>query len=229
VSFIKGEKVIVVLSGGMDSATLLYHIKDMGAEPIAISFDYNQKHRKELQSARELITYTATKQWKIFDLYDLADITGKSSLTNEDTAVPEGHYTDQSMRSTVVPNRNMVMLSIAASWAVNEGAIGVATGVHAGDHAIYPDCRTEFIVHMETTLKLANDGFIHPHFQVIAPYIQMDKAGIVQIGTRLGVPYGITWSCYKGGNIHCGKCGTCVERREAFSDASVEDPTEYEA
>lgn len=228
-SLIKGEKVIVVLSGGMDSATLLFHIKDMGAEPIAISFDYNQKHRKELQSANELVTYTDTQQWKIFDLYDLADITSKSSLTNEDTSVPEGHYTDQSMRSTVVPNRNMVMLSIAASWAVNEGAIGVATGVHAGDHAIYPDCRTEFIVHLETTLKLANDGFIHPNFQVIAPYIQMDKAGIVQIGTRLGVPYGITWSCYKGGEKHCGKCGTCVERREAFSDAGVEDPTEYEA
>jgi 7-cyano-7-deazaguanine synthase len=225
-SAISNEKVIVVLSGGMDSATLLYHIKDMGAEPLAISFDYNQKHKKELQSARKLITNVACR-WMIFDLYDLSLVADKSALVGDEGEIPEGHYAAPNMRQTVVPNRNMTMLSIAAAWAVNEGAIGVATGVHAGDHAIYPDCRTEFIVHMETTLKLANEGFIHPSFQIIAPYIQMGKDGIVQIGTKLGVPYHETWSCYKVGKKHCGKCGTCVERKEAFELAGVEDPTEY--
>lgn len=221
------DKIVLILSGGMDSATLLYMLKKQGYEVSALSFDYAQKHSKELQHARKIINQGGVDNWNIFDLTDLCNIAPNSALVDRNVEVPEGHYAAPNMRATVVPNRNMIMLSIATAWAINDKAAGVATGVHAGDHAVYPDCRPEFIYHVEQTLKIANEGFIRPDFQVLAPFIHMTKANIVEVGTELGVPFEDTWSCYKGGIKHCGKCGTCVERKEAFQIAKVEDPTEY--
>jgi len=132
------------------------------------------------------------------------------------------------MKLTVVPNRNMIMYSVAIGYAVNIKAKAIYVGVHSGDHAIYPDCRPEFIDFLDKIAKSANEGFIEEDFQVKAPFVFKSKADIARIGTELGVPYELTWSCYKGGDKHCGKCGTCVERKEAFELAGITDPTEYE-
>lgn len=219
-------KVVTVLSGGMDSVTLAYWLKAGGHHVAAISFDYHQKHAKELAFARLTCSDLGLEHY-VFDLRPYQDI-ALSALTNKHIEVPDGHYAEESMKATVVPNRNMTMMSIAAAWAISSNAQGIAVGVHAGDHAVYPDCRPEFIVHMETTLKVANEGFIDPSFQILAPWISLSKNDIAKIGNTLGVPWERTWSCYKGGELHCGKCGTCVERKEAL-DSQHFDPTEYAA
>ena len=152
-----------------------------------------------------------------------------SALTDAGVDVPEGHYTDASMAATVVPNRNAIMLSIAVGVAVSRGAGAVATAVHAGDHAIYPDCRPAFIEAIEREARIANEGFIADGFQVQAPFLLLRKDEIVRRGAALGVPFEETWSCYLGEDLHCGRCGTCVERREAFELAAVPDPTRYAA
>jgi 7-cyano-7-deazaguanine synthase len=219
-------KAVAVLSGGMDSTTLLYWMRNMDFETAAISFNYGQKHVKELKFASATCDKLGVPH-VIFDLSCMKEI-AKSALTNDKIEVPEGHYAEESMKATVVPNRNMVMLSIATSWAISSEANIVATGVHAGDHAIYPDCRPEFIYSLEQTLRVANEGFIVPSFQVAAPFVQLSKAEIAKTGNQLLVPWEETWSCYKGGELHCGKCGTCVERKEAFKLACIDDPTQYE-
>jgi 7-cyano-7-deazaguanine synthase len=218
-------KVITVLSGGMDSVALLYWL-ERHHDVAAISFDYDQKHSKELNYARVACDALSIRH-RIFNLSDYSVI-AKSALTQSTMDVPEGHYAAESMKATVVPNRNMTMLSIATAWAISSNANAIATGIHSGDHAIYPDCRPEFIYSLEQTLKVANEGFIQPDFQIIAPWLHLTKSQIAQIGTQLNVPWEKTWSCYKGGELHCGKCGTCVERREAFELAAITDPTSYE-
>lgn len=221
----KRPEVVVVLSGGMDSATLLYLI-NQGYDPICITFDYGQRHYREIEYAESLANKLSAS-WMLYNMQDYGSV-ARSALTDYDQQVPEGHYAADNMKKTVVPNRNMTMLSIATAMAISNKAVGVATGVHAGDHAIYPDCRLEFIVHMESTVKIANEGFIDPKFQIMAPFLNITKADIVTMGTQFEVPYDKTWSCYKGNLKHCGKCGTCVERKEAFYIANVPDPTEYE-
>lgn len=220
------DKVYAIVSGGMDSVTLLYWLKAAGVEPVAISFHYGQKHYKELGFA-ESICHGIEVEHRVINMRPLMTHLDSSSLTNRELDVPEGHYADENMKSTVVPNRNMMMLSIASAMAINDQAAGVAIGVHAGDHAIYPDCRPEFITSFEATLHIANEGFIKEDFQVIAPFVQNSKTEIAKIGWTLGVPFEDTWSCYKGGVLHCGRCGTCVERKEAFHDAGLIDPTDY--
>ena len=143
--------------------------------------------------------------------------------------MPDGHYTDKSMRATVVPNRNALMLDVAVAVAASTGCAGVAFGAHGGDHAIYPDCRPEFIAAFESAAKLANAGFVADGFRVWAPFLELSKSDIVRLGAGYGVPFDRTWSCYRGGELHCGSCGTCTERREAFTVAGVPDPTAYEA
>ena len=222
------RKAVVVLSGGMDSATVLYQAVQDGFEPYCISFDYGQKHRKELEYARNLCLRTrSVAQHKIVDLTSITDLISNSSLTS-DVAVPDGHYAEESMKITVVPNRNMIMYSIAIGYAVNIKAEAVYVGVHAGDHFIYPDCRPDFIMGLDSLAKIANQGFIDK-LEIVAPFLFKSKAYIASVGNKLGVPYETTWSCYKGGEKHCGKCGTCIERKEAFKLAEVKDPTEYEA
>jgi 7-cyano-7-deazaguanine synthase len=219
------KQAIIVASGGMDSATLAWHYKQQGFSVRLVGFDYGQRHRKEL-SALEKIADRLGGSSTIVPL-NLREHLHGSALTSDDVEVPDGHYAQETMKATVVPNRNAIMLSIATGIAVAEGAEVVATGVHAGDHFIYPDCRPAFFHPFAEAMKAANEGFSVEGFRLEAPFITMTKAEIATHGSSLGVDYSITWSCYKGGDIHCGRCGTCVERIEAFLDGGVDDPTEY--
>lgn len=220
-------KGIVIVSGGMDSVTAAHALAALGHELEIVSFNYGQRHAKELQFAKECAK-DLDVPWKLISMEFMAELLHSSALTNDDIEVPEGHYADDNMRITVVPNRNSIMLNIAAGIAVAEKAAYVATAVHAGDHAVYPDCRPDFIVSLTQTLKLANEGFIDPDFSIVAPFVHMNKEDIVEVGMQCGVDYTKTWTCYKGQEAHCGVCGTCVERKEAFSIAGYQDPTEYE-
>ena len=219
-------KVVAIVSGGLDSVTLAYHLVDQGYEPVLISYDYGQRHSKELDFAK-LCAQRLNVKHHLVDLKVLTSLMSTSSLTSDAIEVPDGHYAEETMKVTVVPNRNAIMINVATALAVSESYSFVATGVHGGDHFIYPDCRPEFIESQTETLKLANAGFIATEFDVLAPFVNISKADIVTIGDAIGVPWLETWSCYKGGDIHCGSCGTCFERREAFELANVGDPTPY--
>lgn len=219
------NKAVVVLSGGMDSATALYQAKADSFDLYAISFDYGQRHKKELDYARKIARVAEVKEHHIIDLTNITNLISNSALTSKDVDVPEGHYAQENMKTTVVPNRNMIMASIAIGYAVNIKAERVYLGVHTGDHAIYPDCRPQFIKALDLCGYLANEGF--GKVEIKAPFIHMTKAEIVKLGNTLKVPYELTYSCYKGGENHCGRCGTCTERREAFKLAGVNDPTQY--
>jgi 7-cyano-7-deazaguanine synthase len=216
------QKAVVVLSGGMDSTTLLYDVLKQGFEVSAVSFDYNQKHKKELQMAKETCN-SLNVPHKIISLSVLNDI-APSALTRDDWDVPEGHYADENMKETVVPNRNMVMLSLATSYAIGIKAKYLFYGVHSGDHAIYPDCRPDFYNYMQDAIMRADWNEV----LLRAPYVNIDKGDIVIKGKELNVDYSKTWTCYKGKEKACGKCGSCVERLEAFSKAELKDPLEYE-
>ena len=214
-------KSLLILSGGVDSTTLLYDLISQGYEVEAITFDYNQKHRKEIECAVKTCKKLKIPH-KILDLKILSEI-APSSLTRKEIKVPEGHYTEESMKSTVVPNRNMIFLSLAAARAISKEIPHLFYAAHSGDHSIYPDCRPVFVSAMETALHLCDWTDITLH----APYLHLTKADIVKIGTRLGVDYSLTWTCYRGEDLACGKCGACTERLEAFSEAGVQDPVEY--
>jgi 7-cyano-7-deazaguanine synthase len=221
------EKVVAIVSGGLDSVTMAYELVRRNYEIILISYNYGQRHKKEIMYAKKCAENLGV-QHHIVDLQVLSDLLGGSSLTSEEISVPDGHYAEESMRITVVPNRNAIMINVATALAVSMKCDYVATGVHGGDHYIYPDCRPEYIVAQTEALRLANSGFVSEEFEVLAPFVNISKDGIVKIGEAIGVPWLETWSCYKGGEIHCGSCGTCFERREAFSLAGVRDPTNYE-
>ena len=216
-------KIAVIFSGGMDSTTMLYQLLDQGHSLKAIGFDYGQRHVVELDAAQQ-IANKAGVDYQTIDLSGLGPlIGGQSSQLNPDVQVPDGHYTEESMKATVVPNRNMIMLSIAVAHAIAIDFDAVAYGAHAGDHTIYPDCRAEFVQAMKTVIGLCDWKSI----QLLTPFIDIAKSEIAAMGNKLGVPFAMTWSCYKGGNQHCGTCGTCVERREAFTLAGLDDPTLY--
>ena len=220
--------VVTTLSGGLDSTTLAYELAAEGHDLVALSFDYGQRHAKEITHAARCAERLGAEH-HVVDLRSVGALLTGSALTDPGVEVPEGHYTDASMASTVVPNRNAIMLSVAVGVAVARGAEAVATAVHAGDHAVYPDCRPEFIEAIEHEARVANEGFIAGGFQVRAPFLHLNKDAIVRRGAALGVPFEETWSCYVGDDLHCGRCGTCVERREAFELAGVADPTRYSA
>jgi 7-cyano-7-deazaguanine synthase len=215
-------KTIVVCSGGLDSVTLAHKVAAERTLARLVSFDYGQRHKKELEYAHRC----ATRLMVPHDVVDIAAVgcllTG-SALTSGG-AVPDGHYAEETMRVTVVPNRNAIMLAVAFGVAAAERADAVAAAVHGGDHFIYPDCRPAFVDAFEAMQRHALDGLARISFYT--PFLR--KADIVREGAKLGVPFAETWSCYKGGALHCGRCGTCVERREAFHLADVEDPTSYE-
>ena len=216
------------MSGGLDSTTMAYSLRAQGYSLIAISFDYGQRHRKELAFA-EQVAADLDASWTLIDLHaaGLTNVLTGSALTDDTVTVPDGHYADQSMKITVVPNRNAIMLSIACALAVTREAGAVAFGAHTGDHFIYPDCRPEFVRAFEAMVSVAVEGLAS--IEVLAPFLSMTKTDIVKLGDELKVPFERTWSCYKGGALHCGTCGTCVERREAFVQADVMDPTVYES
>lgn len=216
-----GEKAVVVLSGGLDSTTLLYEQMQRYPEMTthAISFDYGQRHAKELEYAAATCA-SLDVQHDIVDLTGLTHLISNSALTSSNTLeVPEGHYAEENMALTIVPNRNMIMLSIAIGVAVNEGAVAVYTAVHAGDHFVYPDCRPMFLSLIDLTAIVGNDLHGAEAGFVFAPYSDMTKTDIAYNALVLNVPLDKTWSCYKGGKIHCGRCGTCVERLEAIDGA----------
>ncbi|SRR6266852_7380547 len=218
-------KVILTLSGGLDSAVLLWHLLEQKHQVCCLSVDYGQRHYRELTAAKNLCML-ADVEHKITDLRGILSLFSGSSQTSSEIAVPEGHYAEESMKQTVVPNRNMVLLSLAGAWAVSTKSDAVAYAAHSGDHTIYPDCRPEFTEAMEDAFRLCD---WHP-VKLLRPFlypVPMSKADIVKLGAGLGVPFEETWSCYKGKEVHCGKCGTCVERREAFNLAGIGDPTIY--
>jgi len=219
-------KVVLIASGGMDSATLAYDYAARGADIHMLTFDYGQRHARECGAAAALSKRIGAR-WSLMPISWLGGMLAGSSLTDASVPVPHGHYAADNMRSTVVPNRNMVMLSLAAAVAVSEDADVIGTAVHAGDHFIYPDCRPQFIDAVDLAIRVGNAGFGSPALRVEAPFLLWTKAAIAARGAVLGVPFADTWSCYEGGDVHCGKCGTCVERREAFDLAGISDPTEY--
>jgi 7-cyano-7-deazaguanine synthase len=222
------RRVVAVVSGGLDSTTMAYSLRAQGYSLIAISFDYGQRHRKELAFAEQMAA-DLDAPWTLIDLHaaGLTNVLTGSALTDDTVTVPDGHYADQSMKITVVPNRNAIMLSIACALAVTREAGAVAFGAHTGDHFIYPDCRPEFVRAFEAMVNVAVEGLAS--IEVLAPFLSMTKTDIVKLGDELKVPFERTWSCYKGGALHCGTCGTCVERREAFEQADLADPTVYES
>jgi 7-cyano-7-deazaguanine synthase len=215
---------IVLCSGGLDSVTLAHKVAAERTLVRLVSFDYGQRHKVELQCARRCAKRLAVPH-DVVDIAAVGRLLIGSALTSGET-VPDGHYAEETMRVTVVPNRNAIMLAIAFGVAAAEHADAVAAAVHGGDHFIYPDCRPGFVEAFATMQRHALDGLATVAFYT--PFLEMGKADIVREGARLGVPFAETWSCYKGGAQHCGCCGTCVERREAFHLAGLDDPTRYD-
>ena len=211
---------LIVLSGGMDSVTLLYEYQDSLA--LAVSFDYGPKHNaRELPCARlhcerlgiEHLTIPLSFIGQYF----------RSALLEGGGAIPKGSYDEENMAATVVPFRNGIMLSIAAGLAESRGLTKVYLANHFGDHAIYPDCRASFIRPMHEAILQGTSNAV----EVTAPYTDISKGDIARHGKLLGINYAETWSCYEGGDLQCGSCATCIERREAMQEAGIEDPTHY--
>lgn len=219
-------KTYVICSGGLDSVTLAYKVAKERTLSGLISFDYGQRHKKELQFAKQCADHFQVP-FHCIDLSDLGTHLIGSALT-DDVDVPDGHYAEETMKATIVPNRNAIMLTIAYGIASAHNAQAVAAAFHGGDHFIYPDCRPEFAKTFQAMQDQALAG-MHPRpIELYTPYINKDKAAIAAEGAKLSVPFDQTWSCYKGGEAHCGRCGTCVERAEAFHLAGVKDPTHYQ-
>jgi 7-cyano-7-deazaguanine synthase len=216
------KKVVVLLSGGMDSVAALYEVRRHHQVVGALSFDYGSKHNHceipcaAFHCAKFSIPHCVIALNFVADLF-------KSDLLKSGGAIPDGHYEEQSMKQTVVPFRNGIMLSVAAGYAESIEAEALVIAAHAGDHAIYPDCREEFMQAMANAIRLGT----YVEIEILRPFIQLTKAQIAARGHELGVDFAQTWSCYKGGETHCGVCGTCVERREAFMKANFPDPTVY--
>lgn len=211
---------VLILSGGMDSTTMLYDYQERIG--LAVSFDYGGNHNaKEIPFAAWHCSRLGIEHI-VIPLAFMADYF-KSSLLEGAGAIPEGSYDEENMKSTVVPFRNGIMLSVAAGLAESRGFKYVMMANHGGDHTIYPDCRPEFVQAMSEAMRLGT----FPGIELLAPYTHLSKADIAKRGKSLGIDYSKTWSCYKGGDKHCGRCGTCVERKEAFRDAGIEDQTVY--
>ena len=215
-------KAVVLYSGGLDSTVLVYDLLNEGADLKLLSIDYGQRHEKELKSSSEIAEFLGLEH-EILRLPMLNNLLCGSALTDPSISLPEGHYAEDSMKATVVPNRNMILLSLAAGHAISLHFDAVAYAAHAGDHTIYPDCRPEFATAMDQALKLCDWNTV----SLYRPFVQLSKHDLVRKGKELGVPFEKTWSCYAGNDKHCGKCGTCVERKEAFELVGLLDPTEY--
>ncbi|MDN3652331.1 7-cyano-7-deazaguanine synthase QueC [Thalassotalea ponticola] len=215
-------KIVVIYSGGMDSFTVLNKAVKEGYDVYALSFDYGQKHNKELMCAKE-VCCDLNIPHKILDITSISSLFTSSSLVSSDVDVPDGHYEEENMKSTIVPNRNMILISLAIGYAVDINAESVWYGAHSGDHTIYPDCRPEFVKVMDEASKVANFEPV----SVYAPYLNTDKIGILKEGLAMGLDYSKTWTCYKGQAKACGTCGSCVERLEAFEANDLQDPLLY--
>lgn len=218
------RKITVVLSGGLDSTVLLYKaVREVGANNVAaITFNYGQRHDKEIEFAKKT-TRKLGVQHEVLKMAAIGKQIFRSALTNKEAKLPEGHYADDNLQTTVVPNRNMIMISLTAAFAISHGTNEIWYGAHSGDHSNYPDCRPEFIEALKKTLELC-------HFEPIkleAPFEHCTKADIVAEGIRLEVPFEDTWSCYDGGENACGLCATCNDRLRAFKANNAKDPITY--
>lgn len=221
------KKAVLIVSGGIDSSTLIYKMIQEGYETYALTFIYGQKHKREIESARKVCNNLNVAH-KIIDISSLKEILSGSALTDSEIDIPEVSETAEyyeMLKTTIVPNRNSIFLSIAIGYAVSIGANHVFFGAHHSDRGVYPDCRREFVEAFQYAERLANDNSL---LVVAAPFVNMNKSEIVKLGIELGVPYKETWSCYRGGEMHCGVCSSCRERKRAFQEASIEDPTGYE-
>ena len=215
------KQSVIIVSGGMDSVTMLYDYQEEIA--LGISFDYGSNHNaKEIPLAKMHCERLGIPHITI--PLDFMHQYFKSSLLEGAEAIPEGHYDAENMASTVVPFRNGIMLSIACGIAESRGLTQVMIANHGGDHTIYPDCRPEFIRSMSEAMTQGTDTKVTIH----APYTHLTKSDIARRGKSLGIDYSETWSCYKGGEKHCGRCGTCIERKEALMEAGIVDTTPYE-
>lgn len=215
-------KAVVLLSGGMDSVTAFYETLRSHDVVAALSFDYRSKHNAREISFAERHASRAGLAHQVITL-DFMDRLFASDLLRSGGEIPDGHYAEENMKRTVVPFRNGIMLAIACGFAESAGAEALVIAAHSGDHAIYPDCREPFMESMAAAMKHGTYAGI----ELLRPFIAMDKSAIAKRGHELGIDFAETWSCYRGGEIHCGTCGTCVERREAFHLAGIPDPTEY--
>ena len=217
------QKVVVIYSGGMDSYTVLHKAIEEGLTPFALTFDYGQRHVKEIEVASEVCKGLNINH-KIIDITAINQLIGGSSLTDTSIEVATGDYDNNNMVNTVVPNRNMILLSLAIGYAVSIGADKVYYGAHSGDHEIYPDCRPIFVEKMNEVAAVAN----YEKTEIYSPYLKSNKVGILKDGIRMGLDYSKTWTCYNGREKACGLCGSCIERLEAFKENGLSDPIAYE-
>jgi len=221
------SKAVLILSGGADSSTLGYWLKSQGYQDlICVTFNYGQKQIIEIESAKK-IAKNLNAVHHIIDVTFLKQFLKGSSLTDENINVPHGAYTKENMSITVVPNRNTMLLSIAWSIACVEKADVLAYGAQCGDHYLYPDTRPDYFNAINLALRLGTEDCRNENLELIAPLLKKSKAEVVKLGIDLGVPFEDTWSCYEGGDIHCGKCGACQNRIQGFIEADIMDPTKY--
>ncbi len=221
-SFENPESSVVLLSGGLDSTVLLAKLVAEKRRVIALGVDYGQRHRREIDAAKSVCNCLGV-EYRLIDMRALKPIFGKNSLTDDKLAVYEGKYDEEGMKTTVVPARNLILISLATALAISEKCDTVAYAAHGGDHAIYPDCRPEFAEKLDAVVQISDWHKV----RLERPFVAMTKAEIVRLGAALSAPLALTWSCYNGGEKHCGKCSTCIERRAAFAEAGVADPTNY--
>jgi 7-cyano-7-deazaguanine synthase len=215
------DQVVALVSGGMDSVVMAYALANEHRLARLVAVDYGQRHRREMTCAR-LTAVRLGVPLAVLDLHFMAKLLPGSALTDPSMTPPPARYDDPVQRATIVPNRNMILLSLAAGVALAHNLDGVAIGAHAGDYAIYPDCRTAFFEAFAEAVRVGDGG--RPDFKVETPFIGIDKGAIARLGLALGVPFGETWTCYMGSERPCGECGSCTERAEAFEQAGVPDP-----
>ena len=221
------EKAVIILSGGIDSSTLCYKYASDNFDIYSLTIIYGQRHLREVESAKN-VANTLGISHRVVDLSPSNQLLTGSALTDPDVEVPKvpekaEHF--ETLKSTIVPNRNAIFLSIAIGYAQSIGANSIFFGAHHSDRGVYPDCRKEFVEAFEAAERLANDN---NNLKVEAPFVNMDKSEIVKLGSKLQVPYEITWTCYVGGELHCGTCSACNERKRAFSESGITDPTRYQ-
>jgi 7-cyano-7-deazaguanine synthase len=217
-----GRATVVIYSGGMDSFTVLHRALREGLDVHALSFDYGQRHARELEVAARVCRGLGVPH-QVVDIRAIHGLIDNSALTNAGRALPEGDYAEDNLAATVVPNRNMILLSLAIAKAVNIGACRVDYGAHGGDHVLYPDCRPQFVEAMNAVAGIANFEAVTIH----APYLRASKAEILADGLAMGLDYADTWTCYEGGELACGRCGSCRERLAAFAANGTVDPMAY--
>lgn len=221
------KKAVLIGSGGIDSTTLLYKLIGDDYIPVVLTFLYGQKHGKEIEYVKATCKTLKLKNITV-DISGIKNLIKGSALTDADVKIPEVAETAEfyeTLKATIVPNRNSIFLTLAVAYAQSVGCNHIFFGAHFSDRGVYPDCRKEFVEAFQNNQILANDN---KDLRIHAPFVDLDKADIVKLGHELKVPFELTWSCYKGGDLHCGVCSSCRERKRAFLESEIADPTVYD-